>query len=75
MLPWQTALLTMGAWLVLGAIGGGILCLPFFVELFNPDLVAVMMPLAATLSTLVTGGAAYAVLRLGIMQLARVDEA
>ena len=75
MLPWQTALLTMGAWLVLGAIGGGILCLPFFVELFNPDLVAVMMPLAATLSTLVTGGAAYAAMRLGIMQLGRVDEA
>jgi hypothetical protein len=75
MLPWQTAVLTLIAWLVLGAIGGLLLCLPFFIEIFNPGLAGVMMPVAALLSTLVMGGAAYAAMRLGTAQLANVDEA
>jgi ABC-2 type transport system permease protein len=75
MLPWQTALLTLVAWLVMGAIGGGLLCLPFFVELFSPDLVGLMMLLGAALSTLVTGGVAYGVMRLGMQQLGNVGEA
>ena len=76
MLPWQTALLTLVAWLVLGAVAGGVLCIPFFIELFNnPGLVAIMMPLSALLSTLVTVAAAYGVLRLGVQQLANVGEA
>jgi hypothetical protein len=75
MLPWQTALLTLVAWLVLGAVGGGLLCLPFFVELFSPDLVGLMMLLGAALSTLVTGGVAYGVMRLGMQQLGNVGEA
>lgn len=75
MLSWQTAVLTMVAWLVLGAVGGGLLCLPFLVELLkNPGLVAWMMPLGAMLSTLVTGAVAYGVLRLGTERLGNVDE-
>jgi len=75
MLSWQTAVLTLVAWVVVGGISGLLLCLPFFVELLNePNLVVVMMPLGATIATLVTGLAAYGILRLGVNSLAKVDE-
>lgn len=75
MMPWQTAVLTLVAWLVLGAISGLILCLPFFIELFNQsNLVAIMMPLGAVLATLITGLAAYGALRIGVQAFSNVDE-
>ncbi|MEO5954044.1 MAG: hypothetical protein ABIQ44_16405, partial [Chloroflexia bacterium] len=75
MLPWQTALLTLAAWLVIGFISGLLLCLPFFIELFNqPNLVAIMMPLGALMATLVTGLVAYGALRLGVQSFSKVDE-
>lgn len=75
MLPWQTALLTLAAWLIIGLISGLLLCLPFFIELFNqPNLVAIMMPLGALMSTLVTGLLAYGFLRWGVQSFNKVDE-
>jgi hypothetical protein len=52
-----------------------LLCLPFFIELLNqPNLVVIMMPLGATIATLVTGLAAYGIMRLGVNSLTKVDE-
>lgn len=75
MLTWQTAVLTMVAWFVVGLIGGLILCLPFFLEFFNPGIVGVMMLVSALLSALIVGGAAYAAMKLGSNQLNNVNEA
>jgi ABC-2 type transport system permease protein len=74
MLSPQTAIFTMIGWFVLGLMGGGILCLPFLLEAFNPGLVGVMMLLAAVLSTLVTGAVAYGVFRFGMNRLWSVGE-
>ncbi len=74
MLPWQTAILTMVAWMVIGLLAGGLLCLPFFVDLFNPGVVGVLMPMGALLSTMLMGGVAYGALRLGTLQLGNIDE-
>ncbi|HST06088.1 MAG TPA: hypothetical protein VLQ48_15330 [Chloroflexia bacterium] len=74
MLAPQTAILTMISWLVLGLLGGAILCIPFLLEAFNPDLVGVMMLVSALLSTLVVGAIAYGVFRFGMSKLGDVGE-
>ena len=74
MLAPQTAILTMISWLVLGLLGGAILCIPFLLEAFNPDLVGVMMLVSALLSTLVVGAIAYGVFRFGMGKLGDVGE-
>lgn len=76
MLPWQTAVLTLIAWLVVGGICGLILCVPFFVEMLNqPGLIALMMLLSIVVATLIVALSAYGSLRLGVQALVNVDEA
>src|SRR4051794_29644345 len=71
MLSWQTAVLTLVSWFALGAIGGLVLCMPVLVELFNTantSLIAIMMLICAVVTAMLAGGAAYAVLRLGMIK-------
>jgi ABC-2 type transport system permease protein len=75
MLSWQTAIVTLVAWVLLGVIGGGMILLPFFTEMFSPELVGPMMLLGALLAAAVMAAASYAAFRLGISRLPQVGEA
>lgn len=74
MLSWQTAILTLVVWVVLGIVAGLLLCLPVLMEIFNPGLVGVMMFLGATMATVLAVGAGYGVFRFGMAQLSAVGE-
>lgn len=74
MLSAQSSIYTMIVWVVLGLMGGGILCIPLLFDTFNPELVGVMMVVSAVLSTVVTGAVAYGIFRFGMGKLSGVDE-
>jgi hypothetical protein len=74
MLSAQSSIYTMIVWVVLGLMGGGILCIPLLFDTFNPGLVGVMMVVSAVLSTVVTGAVAYGIFRFGMGKLSGVDE-
>jgi hypothetical protein len=74
MLSAQTSIYTMIIWIVLGLMGGGILCIPLLLDAFNPGLVGVMMVVSAILSTVVTGAVAIGIFRFGMGKLSSVDE-
>jgi len=75
MLPWQTSIMTIVAWAIVGIVGGVLLCLPVLAQFLDPGLVAVMLPMGALLATIFTAAAGYGTFRFGMSKLADVGEA
>jgi ABC-2 type transport system permease protein len=75
MLPWQTSILTIVSWAIVGVIGGIFLCLPVFAQMLDPGLVAITLPIGALMATAFVAAAGYGTFRFGMSRLADVGEA
>jgi ABC-2 type transport system permease protein len=75
MSTWQSSLLSLVAWVALGLVGGGMLCLPVLAQLLSPGAVPFAALMGAVLVTVLSAGAGWLALQLGIRRIGSVGEA
>lgn len=72
---WQGSVLSILGWAALGLLGGAFLCIPVFVQAFDPSLTWAGALVGGALAAAVSAGVGYLALLFGVSKLASVGDA